>query len=980
LQALSNQGLECFQLIWNVRQEKRPTDMYSYIKGGDKMTKNIRILTTLLIITCMVLLLSACGRNNNDENDYNNGQETNEAGHGGVGIGVQLPQGTHTLSVSVPLRREAQFRRVGESLQTTLADYGIDLEFKLEYFDDTNWAEHFELLLSQYAAGVGPDIIAWDFTPLPLYRFVENNFLADIYTLIDNSPTTGRENFFANALTPHEIGGRLYTFPLQFNFDFIGINANVPPEFQQRFAVLDRATPSDLTQLYLDLISEHPQWGEFAFVHGLNAQDLFAPELNDGIDFSNSTANFTGTETTLTPGLLENIRQAFEGNNRFSTEPVFPITEDFLAELQGRYVFYRLGSSNGVLEAFVDFEIEYFANIVPMADESGRLVQSSFTGTQISVSHTADYALAWAFIELLVTDATTDTFSRINPDIPIARHYLESTLEISIRDIFGRMPRPFIGGQHSAVEQMMTGMTELSAMPTTISMIYSHLHVPIDAFFGFMEGETTGEQALQLLEDEIVAWMNTARPIAEYAPMYVDALDLAPEELDLPARTLSVFITNMSTGVFLQAAEAMNASWRVRGEPYVFELEIEEIPHTGEVGGWDAREAHLMRLQTQLMAGQGPDMFQFMEGQNIHTFVDSGLLVDFNTLMDNDPRTNRDDFFTEPLNALEIAGGLYVFPSSFGFEFVGINAGLPQSVIDQFTQHSTITVAQMLDIYLYLIDNYSEEFGHLIFGTSSGMSWPIRIMESVAGGFIDFNTRTANLTDPGFVSFLEMFKRVADGREIIQGWGVGPISDEAWLRQQSYVSVFVMESSQLTTANAHFTPANPIFAHYIPHADAQGRLLLTDFSWRSFNYGAFCVTTAGDSALAWEFIQYLIPAYTQPVGRAAIDPVSGAEVWGYRYLASPIQRNLFREHAQRAIAYYFAHDEIQDFVGTPIPSDISAAIDRIAELNEMPMAMMYPMLPLSLFEENFGLFMDGVLTPEDFAQRMQNSIALWLME
>jgi len=33
---------------------------------------------------------------------------------------------------------------------------------EIEYFDYADWEEHFETLLTRYAAGVGPDIIPYD--------------------------------------------------------------------------------------------------------------------------------------------------------------------------------------------------------------------------------------------------------------------------------------------------------------------------------------------------------------------------------------------------------------------------------------------------------------------------------------------------------------------------------------------------------------------------------------------------------------------------------------------------------------------------------------------------------------------------------------------------------------------------------------------------------------------------------------------------
>jgi len=97
-----------------------------------------------------------------------------------------------------------------------------------------------------------------------------------------------------------------------------------------------------------------------------------------------------------------------------------------------------------------------------------------------------------------------------------------------------------------------------------------------------------------------------------------------------------------------------------------------------------------------------PDIFYIEDNRDLRTFARSGFLVDIYTLIDADPHISRDDFFTEALRAFEINGRLFMLPISFGFQYVGINAGLPQEFIDRFTQHSTITFPQMIDLYIDL--------------------------------------------------------------------------------------------------------------------------------------------------------------------------------------------------------------------------------------------------------------------------------------
>ena len=55
-------------------------------------------------------------------------------------------------------------------------------------------------------------------------------------------------------------------------------------------------------------------------------------------------------------------------------------------------------------------------------------------------------------------------------------------------------------------------------------------------------------------------------------------------------------------------------------------------------------------------------------------------------------------------------------------------------------------------------------------------------------------------------------------------------------------------------------------------------------------------------------------------------------------------------------------------------------VNRIAAYNERPMGMLYSMVPVRLFEDNLGQFLDGMIDAQTAAQRMHNAVALWLIE
>ena len=932
-----------------------------------------KLFCFVILFVCTALLLSACGRGRND-NETQQEPEAAPRTAGATGVGY----GTPSLTISASwFTSRWLIEQTVEALQQSLA--GNQLHVEIINYPPAEAESHYQVMLSRLAAGIGPDIFIWGINP-PFYRFVENGFLADIYTIIDQSPAS-REDFFTNVLQAFEFDGQLLAFPTRFSFEYIGINENVPQAVLDRFAALDRATPSGLMAIYSDLVSNYPEWEEFAFLFGGWASLFYGLEVSAAVDFVNRSVNFPNS----TAEMLENIRFAFYENNRFNTDHVFPATDDFMAILQERYVFKRVSGGHNKIEAMFNFETPFFVNYVPLANEAGRLTHDGFMGS-ISVSQHANPYLAWAFIDELMLQSINDGIH--NPSIPITRQYFAQAVEEGFNNAleFNR-PRPFIGGQGYAIAAALMRLEAYKNLPTASIFSTQYMRFPVH---GTIDG-LTGAEALLQLEQSIIEWMNTERPIEEYVP------EPEPDLSHLTVRNLTVNTRHDQAGVIRQAAIAMNDSWRAQGSPYLLQVEVETY-------NWmtpGAVEARNTRLGVEFMGGSGPDIFLLdlrEPGLNIHSLMASGFIVDINNLIDSHPRTGREDFFTAPLAAIETLGGLYAFPINFGPRYIAINMDLPQSIINRFSQYSGITYSQMIEIYLELMDNYGGEFGHMAF--VFGAHHPRLAIESIMGNFIDFNSRTANLTDPRFIYFLDDFARMRDighdGRVMFQGAGGMNLIPPEWFREVGGDSfVFFALGSNLSAGEAYLTIVDPAFCHHIPLVDKDGRISLSFHA--ADTVAVYCIAAAGDYSLAWEFMQYVIDMYIHPVGLAI--GATGDAFLGPGFLSSPIRRDLFDDHVLQAfnnmlrlepywLEGYWDSEvvdgptgwELQVNLGAQLQQEIEAGIDRIAQLNEMPMSLRFPMIPPDMFEEDFDLFWRGLLTAQDFATRLHNRITLWLIE
>ena len=445
--------------------------------------------------------------------------------------------------------------------------------------------------------------------------------------------------------------------------------------------------------------------------------------------------------------------------------------------------------------------------------------------------------------------------------------------------------------------------------------------------------------------------------------------DVETENETIP--TLSIFAPEFYRYVINQARRHMSL---VGGSNIDLDITI----YTPE-----GREAHLTRLQTMLMAGDAPDMF-ILDGHPLQAYIQSGFLTDIYQLMDACPLTGRDDFFSQPLAAMEVNGGLYAFPMSFGFNHVLINSSLPPSIINRFSQYESVSINCLMALYTELMRDYGDEFGHLTFsgGASRVGTRPHVMFQSYMGYYVDFENQTSNFADLSFSDFLYKFRSIFEDRWLGDcDFNRFPIAgNPRYLQEQSFKHVFWITNSEARDpAFGLLTTGQTYFLHSIPITDMHGRLKIgpgPGFLDPGDTWGVICIPATNNGPLAWRFSQHLLAAFLIPFSEAT---------YGFNWdhsLASPITRNDFLPRMTYNFEFFidFTIRNVTEDDRTLMRSQVPAAISRIAELNEMPMSLTYSFLPESLYYDLLDQFMLGVITSDVFAQQLQNRVSLWLIE
>ena len=155
-----------------------------------------------------------------------------------------------------------------------------------------------------------------------------------------------------------------------------------------------------------------------------------------------------------------------------------------------------------------------------------------------------------------------------------------------------------------------------------------------------------------------------------------------------------------------------------------------------------------------------------------------------------------------------------------------------------------------------------------------------------------------------------------------------------------------MSDFMLMPASAFFSRDNPSLIHYIPLVDEQGRLIIDAGAVRSNVWANLFISAAGDYELSWEFITYLLQAYATAEGGARRDRWGHQPPWADQSLASSILQANFENSLRSTLNIFFNNWQAIGFLAFDDhelrEQEINATIDRIAELNEMPMTLFSP--------------------------------------
>ncbi|MDR2889687.1 MAG: extracellular solute-binding protein [Lachnospiraceae bacterium] len=153
----------------------------------------------------------------------------------------------------------------------------------------------------------------------------------------------------------------------------------------------------------------------------------------------------------------------------------------------------------------------------------------------------------------------------------------------------------------------------------------------------------------------------------------------------------------------------------------------------------DSFEA-LKQLKIEIVAGKGPDLIDF---SLLYSPIDasSGMLVDLYPLMQNDARFNKQDFYYNILESLEVGDSLYVLAPTFG-------------ITSYATTNHELSGLERMDIE-QLIEVYNQrEDGTILFPGETKSDVLAKICYWGLGNYIDWGNGSCRFNSDSFKALL----------------------------------------------------------------------------------------------------------------------------------------------------------------------------------------------------------------------------------
>ncbi|NLO47808.1 MAG: extracellular solute-binding protein [Clostridiales bacterium] len=352
----------------------------------------------------------------------------------------------------------------------------------------------------------------------------------------------------------------------------------------------------------------------------------------------------------------------------------------------------------------------------------------------------------------------------------------------------------------------------------------------------------------------------------------------------------------------------------------------------------------LQRLQTEITAGQLPDIFD-LSSYYLPTqlYIKKGILLDLYPYLDNDPDLNRDCIFEGILSAYERNGALYEAPSSFTLTcFIGI-----KEVVGE-------TPGWQMDDMLSLLESMPSETEGILGQNKEQMLVLLSLF--AFDDYIDWDTGVCTFESESFISLLKYLAVVPD---ISSDYDPERLKNkEALLLTNGISSIFSISAFRAFFGDSYVIKGFPV-------QNGSGNYFTKGGSVLGIS------STCKNKDAAWSFVRNM---FTEEFEN------------NQRMIGLPVSIAAFEKLAERKLSFFQndqAHEETvllgnqQVIIKKPAEDDITLLVDLI---NSCDRAMNNNEVVASIVKEECGAYFAGDKSAEETARVIQSRVNTYINE
>lgn len=476
-----------------------------------KTKKRKKTLAGLLILT--LLWAAGCGANNALPSGVDAGAEDIVSEAAGIAASTAEPEVDAEKAEEITREMVASIWDMpGEKTLTVSQCWDFYyLEEAAEKFKElhpevtvkvTKYANDYEAYMEQInsalMAGTADDLL--DGFGLGYQNETAVKQLADFYPVMRKDPEFNDEDYYMNVFEALSYKGGLYTFPLCFSYELMGVNNRVSDALVRKYMEYASVSAFDLLEIY-----KGAPGGQDMYMHdSFDMLTALGQVMGSFIDTENKTCDFNNPRFI---NLITDAKAATEPDKMmgytYMSNVYDPQKE---AEQSAKYLFQNAGPS--LYQYLLPFESELcFSNVVPVTNDQGEMLMSPLKNFCIN-GRSENKELAWEFIKFMMMPEsnTNANGSAYIPDIPVYRPLFRFKIEKELPGWIGTFERDYgwivTRDKDEVLEEVTAHLDTLNQWPMAVHTFLFY-EIMAESIEQFNKGDITAEQCAAELQDKV---------------------------------------------------------------------------------------------------------------------------------------------------------------------------------------------------------------------------------------------------------------------------------------------------------------------------------------------------------------------------------------------------------------------------------------------------------------------------------------------